>query len=113
YFDQIDMQGVLQPRGVAGPRVQAQHLAILNKDMDASLQGTWEAGGIGAAGVADVRGSFKRATIAAIDDYLPTSVSLEARQWMAHGLAAGKITDASLLLQGDLEHFPFAENPDK
>src|SRR5690606_18460640 len=56
YLAQIDMPGVLQPRGVAGQRVQAQHLAILNKDMDASLQGTWEAGGIGAAGVADVRG---------------------------------------------------------
>src|SRR3546814_14327650 len=79
--------------------------------MEARLQGSWRQGGDGPAGLVDLRGHFKRALITAIDEYLPNTVNLDAREWMAKGLVDGQIVDADLLLRGALEHFPFRQVP--
>lgn len=111
-FNHIGAQGAVQ--SLAGSlRVQADRLDLLNKDMQARLEGSWQQGGTGGAGLADIRGHFKRALITAIDDYLPNAVALEAREWMAKGLVEGQISDADLVLTGDLEYFPFAEDASK
>src|SRR3546814_9007332 len=58
-----------------------------------------------------MRGDITRLTIPAIKNYLPSSVNPDARDWMEHGLVAGQISDASLVLQGDLDEFPFNDSP--
>lgn len=110
-FDLIWAQGAVNKTSGAALQLQADRLQLVNKDMDATLQGTWREGGSGPGGLIDLSGRFKRAMITAIDEYLPTTVNLDAREWMAKGLLDGEITDADLVLQGDLEHFPFAEQP--
>ncbi|WP_353146708.1 YhdP family protein [Pollutimonas bauzanensis] len=110
-FTRIGAQGSVQDLPGSMLRVQADRLNLLNKDMQASLEGSWQQGGAGAAGLIDIRGRFKRALITAIDEYLPNVVNLDAREWMAKGLVEGQINDADLVLKGDLVHFPFANQP--
>ncbi|WP_143160846.1 YhdP family protein [Pollutimonas bauzanensis] len=112
-FNSIDAQGTARNLPGSVLRVQADRVDLANKDMDASLQGSWQQGGSGPAGLIDIHGKFKRAMVAAIHEYLPGIVDLDAREWMAKGLLAGVIQDADLTLNGDLEHFPFAEDPSK
>lgn len=111
-FDRIDAQGMAGRQRDGAFATHAVRLAVANADLDALLQGGWKEGGSGPAGMIDVEGVFHRATIDAIDDYLPSVVDLDAREWMANSLLEGEILDARLILQGDLEHFPFARMPD-
>jgi len=110
-FDLIWSGGAVDKSADAGLRLRAERLQLVNKDMDVNLQGEWREGGSGPAGLIDLRGRFKRAMITAIDEYLPSTVNLDAREWMAKGLLEGEITNADLVLKGDLEHFPFSEQP--
>ncbi len=112
-FTSVAAQGSISRLDSGAMRAALGYVDVVNKDMNARLQGSWQQGGTGEAGLADIRGTFKRAAIAAIDDYLPNSVSLDAREWMDKGLVQGQIHDARLLLKGDLEFFPFGEQPDQ
>lgn len=87
--------------------VESPQLDLANRDVAASLQGQWRQGAAESLGSVDIRGNIARAAIPAIKRYLPNSVHQDARTWMEHGLVAGQITGASLVLRGDLEHFPF------
>lgn len=106
-------QGGLQRIAGAGLRVRADQLHVLSSDLDASFQGSWEQGGDGPAGVAAITGRVRRALIASIDDHLPRHIDEEVREWMAHGLLDGVITDGDVALNGDLHYFPFSEHPEK
>ncbi|NYT61355.1 TIGR02099 family protein [Alcaligenaceae bacterium] len=110
-FQQIDAQGTVGNLPGSVLQVQAERVNLLNRDMQASLEGRWQQGGSGPAGIIDIHGRFKRAEIAAINEYLPNTVNLEAREWMSKGLVGGQIHDAELTLNGDLEHFPFSDDP--
>lgn len=112
-FGHIDAQGTVQQLPGAVLRVQTQNLNLVNKDLEANLKGTWQQGGSGPTGLIDIQGHFKRALVTAIDEYLPNIVNLDAREWMAKGLLDGQIQNADLILNGDLEYFPFAEDPSK
>jgi uncharacterized protein (TIGR02099 family) len=82
---------------------------VVNNELDARLQGRWEARGDTDAGTADLRGTLRRATMSAIHRYLPMTVTEDARAWLARGLQAGVVRDARFVLQGDLNDFPFSE----
>lgn len=110
-FGEVSAQGVLNRQADHALFLSFSGAHLLNPDMDAHLTGTWHQGGSGVAGVADIRGIFQRASVSEIDEYLPTMVDLDAREWMAKGLTGGQIHDARLVLRGDLEHFPFADDP--
>lgn len=112
-FEHIGAKGAVQSLAGGLLSVQADQADIANKDMEASLHGNWRQGGDGPSGLVEVGGHFKRALITAIDEYLPNTVNLDAREWMAKGLVDGQIEDASLVLRGDLEYFPFNEDPSK
>src|SRR3546814_2156432 len=75
------------------------------------LQGRWQQHGVDSSGLIDMRGDITRLAIQAIKNYLPSSVNPDARDWMEHGLVAGQISDASLVLKGDLDEFPFNDSP--
>src|SRR3546814_15945136 len=81
--------------------------------MAARFSGTWREGGDGSAGIADIQGNFSRASIGAIERYLPKFLNQDAHDWMSKGLVAGTIRDARVLLRGDLDYFPFEAHPDK
>ncbi|MDS1141903.1 YhdP family protein [Pusillimonas sp. SM2304] len=108
----ITSRGTVQ-RSSRGWRVGVQNLALAGKELNASLQGDWQEGGSGDAGLIDMQGRIERAAISAINTYMPSMVNEDARNWMAQGLVAGEIADARLTLRGDLEHFPFNDEPDK
>lgn len=112
-FQRIDVTGSLEGRSDHTLHVTADRLSVLNDDVEALLQGSWQQGGSGPYGVIDLQGTFERARIDAIDDYLPNIVSLDAREWMAQGLVGGQIDDGRLALRGDLDFFPFQEDPSK
>lgn len=85
---------------------------IANADAQASVEGSWRQGGSSAAGIIDLTGQVRRASIAAIDHYLPERINEHASHWLEHGLLGGELLNASLILKGDLMHFPFQEQPE-
>src|SRR5690606_28336329 len=110
-FDRIETRGGLHqdPEGRLGVRFDNTH--VVNQDMDLQWRGSWQEGGSGAAGLADIRGVFHRAALDGIHRYMPNTVNLEARQWLTHGLLDGQIENAAAQLSGDLENFPFGDGP--
>lgn len=82
---------------------------ILNDDMDARLVGRWREGEPGTAGWVDLHGKFERASMAAIQRYLPVTVEAEARAWMRTGLLAGQVRQAPFLMRGIVDDFPFGD----
>ncbi|MBP6020451.1 MAG: TIGR02099 family protein [Burkholderiaceae bacterium] len=110
-LDSLVLQGLLS-MDQQGLRLQAQRLDLHNPDVDASLHGEWRSDQIGGAGTIDLQGRIGRLGVAALHKYLPNEVDIEVRDWLSTGLAAGDIYDASLLLQGQLNEFPFAEHPE-
>ena len=110
-FAQVGLFGTLERQEDSALKVTFSQAGLVSDDMDAVLQGSWRQGGSGQAGIADITGVFKRASIASIDEHLPNTVNLEAREWLAKGLIDGQIHDARLVLNGDLEHFPFETDP--
>src|SRR5690606_35170422 len=94
-----------------GLNIGADEGFIANADARASVQGSWREGGSSAAGLIDLKGLVDYARIASIARYLPQRVDADASAWLEHGLVAGDLHQAQLVLQGDLMHFPFQENP--
>lgn len=107
YFGHVSVQGGVLRQARGGLAALFEQSRVVNRDMDLRWKGSWREGGEGPAGLADIQGTFGRATLDGIDLYLPTSVNLDAREWLANGLLAGEIHNASAVLKGDLEHFPF------
>lgn len=112
-FDDVVVSGSLAHDEQAGFRVGVDHAQVRNADMDLGFQGEWRQLGGGEAGVIDMQGRFERAELAAIVRYLPSMVDEDARDWMRHGLLAGRLVNAPVRLRGDLAHFPFGDYPDR
>jgi len=92
--------------------VDARQLDLANEDLDLRLHGRWTSQGKTAAGSADFRGNLARGSMPAIHKYLPLTVNADAREWLARGLPAGQIRDASVIVKGDLDEFPFEDEGD-
>ncbi|MDN5843624.1 MAG: TIGR02099 family protein [Alcaligenaceae bacterium] len=93
------------------PELEIESLAWRNRDIDLLAHGRWHAGGSSQAGVIDLTGTIKRASLNAIYRYLPNAVNADAREWLQTGLVSGELVDATLRLSGDLAEFPFGEHP--
>lgn len=83
-----------------------RQLQLKNDDIDLAVQGRWRDDG--GAGTADLQGKIARGSVSAIARYLPRAVDPAVRRWMAAGLLAGAISDATATLKGPLADFPFA-----
>ncbi|NYT66507.1 TIGR02099 family protein [Alcaligenaceae bacterium] len=110
-LDSLMMQGLLSMDG-QGVKVQAQRLDLRNSDIQASFHGEWRSDSLGGAGIIDLLGRVDRLGIAALHKYMPTEMDAEVKNWLSTGLAAGDIYDASVVLQGQLNQFPFAKHPE-
>ncbi len=104
--------GTARRQSGVGLRIDVDQAFIANGNGQASAQGSWRQGGSSAAGLIDVTGHIDRARLASIAAYLPERVNAHASSWLEHGLVAGEVQDAQLLLRGDLIHFPFQDSPD-
>ncbi|NYT57439.1 TIGR02099 family protein [Alcaligenaceae bacterium] len=111
-LDHLVSRGVVQ-RPDTGWQVQATQLDLSSQNLTASLQGDWRQDGLESAGLIDVQGSIAHLAIPAIKNYLPSDINQDAREWLEYGLVAGQITDASLVLHGSLDDFPFNNAADQ
>lgn len=111
-FDQVDVDGALarDEQGQLQVRVDAAH--VLSPAMDLNFSGHW-VNAPGVAGTASFTGRFKRAELAAIAPHLPKTVDADARDWMTKGLLQGTLHNADFVLKGELDAFPFGQQPDK
>jgi uncharacterized protein (TIGR02099 family) len=113
WFASVLDLGALSARGrlqrAAAWKLQLDRARWRNADADLDAQGTWQ--GNAGAGIANLSGTITRARMGAIHRYLPLVVNADAREWLATGLQAGELVDASWLLKGDLADFPFGERP--
>lgn len=113
-FDGIALRaGVGLQEGGEALRASIKQAHLVSRDMDLQLQGSWSQGGSGAAGLADINGMFKRASLSAIDEHLPNTVNLDAREWLAKGLLGGQLENATVKIKGDLEDFPWGDDRSK
>ncbi|CAM4382541.1 YhdP family protein [Bordetella muralis] len=92
--------------------VDVRQFDLANEDLDARLNGRWIGQGKTIAGTADFQGNLARGSMSAIHKYLPLTVNADAREWLARGLPAGHIRDASVTVKGDLDEFPFEDKED-
>lgn len=94
-------------------RASIKQAHLLNRDMDLQMQGSWSQGGSGVAGLVDMTGVFKRASLSEIDEHMPNTVNLDAREWLAKGLLAGQLENATVKIKGDLVDFPWGGDASK
>lgn len=110
-IEQIEMRGSLGRNASQHLALRFDNARVINQDMDLQWRGGWQEGGSGGAGLADMEGIFHRASLSGLHRYMPKTVNPEAREWLAKGLLDGEIVNATAVLHGDLEHFPFAVGP--
>lgn len=108
-LDQLTLDGVGHrgDDGVLG--VELRQASLRNADLDLSLQGRWRETGKTLAGTADLTGKLARLRMNTLHGYLPLTVTAEARDWLQRGLKAGDVRDAGIVVQGDLDDFPFTQ----
>lgn len=111
-FDAIALAAGISSDEQTGLQLEVEHAQVRNADMDLSLHGIWRQQA-GTAGFVDMEGEFKRAELAAIVRYLPSVVEEDARMWMRRGLLEGRLLEAPVLLNGELDHFPFGDQPER
>ncbi|NLZ10048.1 MAG: TIGR02099 family protein [Alcaligenaceae bacterium] len=92
--------------------LKVQQAQVISAALDLVMQGQWQAEP-GTSGRADFQGLMRRATLGQIGSHLPVTVDADAREWLARGLPEGQLRNASVVLTGELDHFPFGEQPDK
>jgi uncharacterized protein YhdP len=92
--------------------VKMPELVAVNPDAEVSVSGTYANPGHG-RGTLDLRADFRRAAVAQIPRYLPTSLPDRLRTYLGHALQAGRVTKgASIVAHGPLDTFPYSRNPD-
>ncbi|ALM83771.1 YhdP family protein [Bordetella sp. N] len=109
-LDQLTLDGVGRrgDDGVLG--VELRQASLRNADLDLTLQGRWRETGKTLAGTADMTGKLARLRMSTLHGYLPQTVTAEARDWLQRGLKAGDVRDAGIVVQGDLDDFPFTQD---
>ncbi|WP_454692534.1 YhdP family protein [Achromobacter aloeverae] len=108
-FDRLDLDAVARRGDDDVLGVDVRQAAVRNADLDLSLQGHWRDAGKTPAGTADLTGKLARLRLDALYRYLPMTVTEEARDWLQRGLRAGDAHDAGIVIQGDLDDFPFTQ----
>lgn len=114
-YDQPVAISELAARGSTGRRdglsLQLDDFSLYNRDIALSGAMHWTPANDSAApGHLDAQAQVGWARLAAVHRYMPRTISADVRDWLQHGLLAGRVTDAGVVVRGDLSGFPF-ENP--
>ncbi len=90
--------------------IKVPQLDLANQDAEGSASGSFQTLAIG-PGLADISLNIKRASVQKIVQYLPKILlGKTTMQWLKNSLLGGKVSQAQLRLQGNLNDFPFAGN---
>ncbi len=94
----------------AAPAVDlhVESFRFANADAAGEVSGRYRSGGKG-AGIVDLRGHLQRAEAGRTWRYLPLEIPAAVRDWVRDAVLAGRSDDASFVLAGDLEDFPYRD----
>jgi uncharacterized protein YhdP len=106
-LDRLTAKVAWQARG--GVTVDIGEFSAANADLEISAHGSYRTLADG-PGWVDVSGSVVRLEARSAWRYVPVVVNAKTREWLRTRLLAGRGSDGKLRLQGDLAHFPFAED---
>jgi len=107
-FDSI-VADVAWSHTASGPELQFSNVAFSNAHFAGSVSGNYRMVQ-GARGVADLAGSLTRADARYVSHYIPVVIGQATRDWLDKAILNGQSSDVSLLLKGNLNDFPFADN---
>jgi len=93
-------------REARGATFNIRQLQFADAELAGSVQGQYRYTGDG-AGLADLSGGIDRVAAAKVVDYLPYQVGEKTLAWLRGALLAGEARNASFVLKGDLDRFPF------
>lgn len=105
-FNALDAK-VAWTREAQGVAVDLDDIRFSNADVSGQLAGRYRYVP-GHAGRIDLKATLGRMPANRVPAYLPLSIGNDTRSWLVAALKAGHADGASLRLQGDLDHFPFA-----
>jgi len=94
-------------RGKDGIEVRLSAFNFENRDAAGTLSGNYLLRK-GEAGVIDLSARLTRGDGTAVWRYIPLGVDRRVRDWLQASILAGRASEATLRLQGDLARFPFA-----
>lgn len=98
--------------GGDGLLLQLDHFSLYNRDIALAGELRWTPDdAMKTPGHIDAKARVDWARLDAVHRYMPRNVSEEVRDWLEHGLLAGRVTDAGVEIRGDLSEFPF-ETPE-
>jgi uncharacterized protein (TIGR02099 family) len=87
---------------------ELSHIDFTGPDAAGSAQGSYRYTGEG-PGHIDLKAALSRVDGRAVWRYMPSSVNTTTRHWLRDAITTGNASDAKLVLQGDLTHFPFVD----
>ena len=92
----------------SGNEVELDDVAFANADAAVVASGTWRPAKAG-AGTVDLKAQLARVDVRRLARYLPRVLDEWIGDWMRGALQAGTMSDARLVVKGDLTRFPFAD----
>ncbi|MFA9439661.1 YhdP family protein [Uliginosibacterium sp. sgz301328] len=111
-LERATLRGGWSHRDVKGAdtlAVQVREGHIVNPDAAGTVSGEWLA--TGHSGSIDLTGRFTHAKAAAVWRYMPISVPTTVTDWLRGHLISGEVRDISLRLAGELDRFPYRNDP--
>ncbi len=88
--------------------VRLKKVELTNADLDATISGRYQwLPAQSRTGLIDLTASIPAVAASRVPQYLPLVVGRDTRNWLAAALKSGTARDASLLLEGNLDKFPF------
>ena len=110
-FSQLDLQAKWALQDDGQLQVDVDKLRFRQAAMSASVSGKYQttlaAGAIKSPGVADLSAKISEFDIGQTGRLLPLQTPPKLREWLGGALVGGRAHDVSVLLKGDLAHFPF------
>ena len=88
--------------------VAVSDLAFANAQGSGTAAGTWRSLPTG-PGAVDLRAQIGRTAAENVPRYLPLKLNESVRDWVRRALGKGTVSDAHLVLKGNLADFPFAQ----
>jgi uncharacterized protein (TIGR02099 family) len=90
--------------------VTVPELDIENDDLAGSVVAKYTNPGHG-RGALDLNATLPRAKVARLTRYFPTSIEEHLRHYLGYGLQGGITRNATIEVHGDLETFPYSQDP--
>jgi len=95
-------------RGAQGVTVMTPDLAFANADGAGIAAATWRSPPAG-PGTLDLRAQVPRFSFERAQRYVPLTLHEHLREWLQRALPKGNVTDARIVLNGNLADFPFRD----